>query len=179
MKKISHEEFAAKYKGLHDSIFSGRLVNQHPFEHLDWEMVLVAGGIRIEENIFNALAKAAMKSGDSELIITDCEAPMVAPHQANYLLEWDYNSFRKLCKDSDLIGRVDTHLFGQSGEWGMVCYYDDFSCLGCAASFMDVFSAVLGGRNALKEMFFHYNTEGWFLDEDIKREILRSVGWGP
>jgi hypothetical protein len=98
MIRIPRDKFLANHQKLHDSIFTGRLVYQHPFAHLDWEIVLVpGGGLRLEEDIFNALAKAASTQEDDELIATDFESAMVSvPHQESVIMSWNTDEFKKL-----------------------------------------------------------------------------------
>jgi len=177
-KTISSEEFKSRYLAIHDSIFTGRLVHQKPFENPNWEIILLPGGIRFPKDIFLAWEKAALECGDSEVILTDCDQTVDTTHNDTILMTWDYQNIKDIYLSDSFVGVLDTNIFGQSGSWGIICYSkDDFSCIGGPPSFIDNFSSPLGGRKGLKENFYDFMLQGWFIDEKMKLEILKSVGW--
>ncbi len=139
-------------------------------------MRLLPGGVHIEQDIFSALAKAARVQGDTEFVVTDFET--IPPHQVPVICDWDFHGFQHVLREYPLLHAVDIHMFGRSGTWGMICYVDDFSCLGSEQSFSALFSGELGGEGAIKERFLEFSREGWFVNEADKQMLLASVGWG-
>lgn len=173
---ISREEFCTTYKAVHDSIFSGRLVEQHPFNSLEWRIALLPGGIRLENDVFEAIKTAAEDLGDKYFIVTDFET--LPPHQQSVKLDWNYRNFTASVRSNHLLSTVDTHIFSQSGVWGVICYFDDFACIGGSAIFMGAFVRELGGWDCLKDRFRSFEEQGgWQISESSKAEILHAVGW--
>ncbi|MBI5854035.1 MAG: hypothetical protein HZB35_02150 [Nitrospirae bacterium] len=177
ISKISLAEFSEKYKLVHDAIFSGRSVFQMPFEHLEWDYVILPGRIHIADDILQALASAAIHCGDICFIATSCEADMAMPHEDSIVGSWEADRFGEIDDVAPVLSSTDNHVFGKSGRWGMIRYYDDFSCVGGDKGFMEIFLGSLGGRDTLKERFRRFDSEGWYIDKDYKSKILRSVGW--
>lgn len=79
----------------------------------------------------------------------------------------------------------ESYLFGRSGTWGIVSYFDSFFCVGGNKEFIDVFIRKAGGQQALKERFLEYMNTVWYpmlnaklkpKAEEVLKEILVSVG---
>ena len=178
IRKLSRQEFIDRYKKAHDSVFSGREVMARPFEHLEWEFVLVPGRMHIPSEVMSAIREGAQVCGDQDIIISDCEAPMTLPHHETVLLSIDdQHSFWEIGEVAPMVNAVDSHVFGPSGRWGMIRYYEDFSCVGGERLFMSCFLERLGGREAVKDRFLRFNEEGWAIDDDYKKQLLKTVGW--
>lgn len=177
IRRIDPQMFVADYGMVHCSIFSGRSVEFHPFENLDWKILLVPGGVNIERDVFDALASMAWLQGDAECCITDFET--IPPHQESVAVGWSFHEFRGALGTYPLLHTVDVHLFGKSGSWGMICYYDDFSCMGLDPRIAEIFTDQLGGEEIVKQRFLRFSEENWFIDGRDKAKLLRCVGWGP
>lgn len=199
-RKISREEFLEKYAALHDSIFRFRdygprfeyFLPELPFVNKDWEVMLLPyGELMFEEVDLLALMQAALAVGDHGLIIicadenrkgvlippgkTEAEGTPVVFEQG-VTLRWDPEALKQARSKSD-VGIMDSHLFGQSGTWGVVSYSDYCFCVGGDEKFMDLFTRKAGGRSALKERFLDYNKALPMISDDLREKILARVGW--
>jgi len=194
-RKISREEFLEKYAALHDRIFRfreygppswSRFLPELPFVNKDWEVALLSyGGLLFEDVDFLALMQAALAVGDRELVIicakedrgeAESEGKPIVLEQG-VALPWDRQTLREI-RGKTIVSIYDSHLFGQSGTWGVVSYDDYCFCVGGDEKFMDLFTRKAGGRSALKERFLDYNKDfPNMIDADLREKILARVGW--
>lgn len=154
-QSIPPDVFARELRALHDSIFSGRPPEDHPFRNQAWEMVLLESDISMYEEAFEALAYAAREVGDDELIIKD--ADIIWPQEPAVILPWSFAALDDV-RCETVLGHVGVHMFGRSTFWGLACDEDDLSCVGGGPRFMDTFVAALGGREAVRERFLRFAT---------------------
>jgi len=176
--RVAPTEFLIKYKQLHDSIFSGRLVYQRPFQSLDWDLILIPGRQRFGVEFSDALEKAGRGCGDHNVIVTDFEPATATPHQYSIVMEWDSKAFWEIGRELPCLISTNYHVFGRSGQWGMICYFDDFSCVGGTESFMQTITGQLGGKDTLRQQFLdHAQQEGWLLTNELVQQILAAAGW--
>lgn len=201
-RKISREEFLEKYVSLHDSIFKyreygppswGRFLPEFPFVNQDWEIVLLPYGELMFEDIdFFALMQATQAIGDYECIIIyakeNLKAVIRPPGKAEsegspivieqgVILSWNPDVLKRELAEKSWATILDSHLFGQSGTWGVVSYDDYCFCVGGDEKFMDLFTRKAGGRSALKERFLDYNKALPMISDDLREKILARVGW--
>ncbi len=184
---LTQAEFQEKFLSLHEKIFSGQEDGDNPdewympFVDRHWERVLLEGhifnlGIRdfTDENL-RALAIAAVKVGDKQIIITDSETR--PPHQMSVISTWDANALGQAGGTG--VASFKNHTFGQSGIWGLVDYWDEFSILGGTPAFMEAFFEAAGGRQRVKERFLRFAAADWWtsVDPPTQVKILKSVGW--
>jgi hypothetical protein len=112
--------FMQEYGIVHRGIFSGRPVGYQPFERSEWQVYLLPGGVNIEADVFQALARSSKVQGDKEFIVTDFET--IPPHQVSVVVDWELHEFKNALGRYPLLHAVDVHMFGKSGAWGMICY---------------------------------------------------------
>lgn len=179
IEQIPRQKFLASFKTLHDSIFSVRMVHQKPFECANWELALIPGNHHYPKDFVLAFRTAVQSCGDAIVLATDCEAAMAPLHQESVCVGLDdFSSFWQIDRVGTVLASGDNHLFGISGKWGMIRYYDNFSCIGGEPVFMKCLYDSLGGKNALKQHFLDFNAEGgWQVDEDWKKQVIESIGW--
>jgi len=175
--RITIEMFKAQYQTVHDRIFTGRSVQDGPFRDPNWGRLLVPYKLRFYDGVYEAVAKAAQSLGDAEAIITVVET--LPPYEDSAVISWDRENIDKA--HCSIFGAFNTHLFGMSGTWGILCDYEDFSCVGGCERFMRRFLEEAGGMEILKRRFLAFAEELWGgsgpeYDEWVE-QLLRSVGW--
>jgi hypothetical protein len=180
---LSQAEFHEKFQSLHDMIFSGQEDSDVPdecylpFVDRHWERVLLEEGIlTLPDEDLRALAIAAEKMGDGQIIITDSETR--PPHQMPVIATWNAKILDQ-ARTSTLLDHFKNHTFGRSGTWGLVYYWDEFSILGGTSVFMEAFFEAAGGRQRVKERFLSFAGAHWWasVDPPSQVKILKSVGW--
>lgn len=178
---ISQEDFRVTLQSVHDAIFSGQEYSSEvfeekfsPFVDKSWEKLLIAQGIlRLKDEDFEALAHAASKVGDTRVIVTSAEIG----HEVTVKVDWDREALEKARWNGTRFDLFETHAFGMSGAWGLMCYYDEFSMLGGTSAFMNMFLDAAGGRQRVKTRFIQHALEIWDMDPVQQVQILKSVGW--
>lgn len=165
------------FQAVHDRIFSGREILEGPFVDSRWTRVLIPCTLRFPNGVYEAIGTAALAMGDAELVITVPET--IPPHEDSAYMDWDRDSLESA--RSSIFGHFDTHLFGLSGSWGVVCDWEDYCCVGGNERFMDLFVQEAGGMAALEARFLVYAKETWGnLGPEYEKwveQLLRSVGW--
>ncbi|MBI3621121.1 MAG: hypothetical protein HY208_02900 [Nitrospirae bacterium] len=183
---ISIDEFIERYKALHDAIFKQQCyLPDFPFINQTWQVALLPyGELKFSDIDFYALMQAAQSGGDQEIIITDVDTlpiiyqkPVLSPHRKSVKIYWNKEDLDRLSHEI-FFGHFDAHVFGCSGTWGVVSYWDNCFCVGGSPAFMDVFIRKAGGMQALKERFLDYANNIWeFGSEDVKKKTLALAGW--
>lgn len=172
-REVPPDVYEREWRAIHDSIFSGRLLPENrPFRNSTWRMFLFPYGLNMDEREFDAIAQAAMEQGDNEFIV---EPDVIGFSEPGALLPWSYSVLDTVCPT--VLGQLDTHLFGRSGSWGIVCDVEDYSCIGGEASFMDRVVALLGGAKAIRKRFLRFATEEYPFDKEFLDTLLKVVGW--
>ncbi len=188
-KFISQQEFKEQFELLFDSIFIEDFElkdfpSETPFKNKEWRIVLLPDGeMRFGDVDLLALIQAAHAMGDKEIVILNFDEPNQA------ILPLDYDVIHKAGyppSSYSSFGMFDSYLFGRSGTWGIVSYFDSFFCVGGNKEFMDVFIRKAGGEQALKERFIEYMNTEWYPmlnaklkpnAEKVLNDILARVGW--
>jgi len=173
MRALPVAAFDREWRKIHDSVFVDRHAVERPFRNSAWEAVLVPYALNMEEDVFAAIGTAARQRGDDELVVWNAEVLVPEP---GAIIPWSYESLNEV--RASILGHFETHLFGRSGSWGVVCSVVQFSWLGGDATLMDSFAGALGGRNAVRQRFLNYARDGWTVPEASQGQILQSVGWG-
>jgi hypothetical protein len=186
IRKLSPEDVIKKYGSIHDSIFRKDGSLEAPFLSSNWEVVLLPyGELRFSDVDFFALMQAAESIGSKKFIITSAEdyGKSFSPPLESIELPWDRELLNEV-RNVTVLGIFDSHIFDQSGIWGVVSYWDHYFCVGGDETFMDLFTRKAGGRVALKERFLEYaKSLDWYVTgnaqkrEVFKNKILKSVGW--
>jgi hypothetical protein len=150
--RLAAERFDESYRRLFDSVFyptwrawtSAGL----PFRHSDWEVVVSWAPYDFEEPALRALRAAAREMGDSQVVITDCEAE--PGHRYPTLFDIERDSIYRAYMGGP--NGTDAAMFGTSATWGVYFEYEwRLAYVGGVARFMDVFLKEVGGVEALKQ----------------------------
>ncbi len=170
--------FDKEWKRIYDSVFTGRLVADRPFRRETWEVFFFPYGIYMEEDIFMSIGSAARQRGDDELVIWNAEVLIPEP---GMIIPWRYQSLDQA--RCTVLGHFETHLFGRSASWGVVCSIHDFASLGCEPSVMEAVASTLGGRDAIRQTFLSYADkyakEGWTIPDSVLKRIMQEVTGKP
>lgn len=164
--------FEQQWRITHDSVFNGRPAQEQPFLKQEWERLLIPYGLSMEPSVFNALGRAARLKHDLEAVIHNFET--IEPQPAASI-DWTYQALDEA--RCSLLGHFETHLFGSSGTWGVVCTVNDVSCVAGEPVFMDALVNSLGGREILKERFLQFDAVEWRIPQEIRLKLLRLVNW--
>lgn len=154
-REIPVETFAREWRGIHDLVFNGNPADEQPFLNPLWDRFLVSYGLHIDSGVFDALVRAGRQTGDEEAVIWNSAALEPQPAAS---IPWSYQALDQV--RCTALSHFETHIFGRSGSWGVVCTVDDFSCVGGAPNFMDGVVASLGGREAIKDRFLRFAKSG-------------------
>lgn len=180
---LTQSEFQEKFHSLHDRIFSGQEDSDIPdecylpFADRHWERVLLEEGVlNLPDESLRDLTIAAEKMGDRQIIITDSETR--PPHQMPVIATWNAGTLDHI-RTSTLLNHFKNHTFGQSGTWGLVYYWDEFSILGGTSVFMEAFFEAAGGRQRVKDCFLSFAAAHWWasVEPPTQVKILKSIGW--
>ena len=127
-REIPYDDYRRRLKKVHDSIFSGRQPEDRPFRDPVWEMFLFPHGLRMEDDVLEALAYAGKQQGDREVFIKDAE--LISPELTTLAIAWERDALEEVRCHVPYVS-VSLHLFGRSGRWGVARdEEDDFSCVG-------------------------------------------------
>lgn len=175
---LSRDAYDAEYRAVHDAVFRPGELEDGPFANPRWRMVLLGTGLYVEEDVFAALAAAARRHGDHEVVFVDREGQF--PHQPPLRIAWDWEAWeRARCT---VLGHVHAEVFGGSGSWGMVASYDGFCVLGGEESFLGTFEAAIpGGRQAVRDRFAEAAGNGMIFTSAAGRRyaarLMAMAGW--
>lgn len=182
IRSLSVEDFETTWRPLHDAIFSKgslQIPGPGPFRKPDWKVIVIPYGINMEEETFRSLAQAAEVCGDDELIIADAET--LDPETAAIIIPWSYATLAEArFREGSLIGVMDMHLFGASGEWGAVsaCSLDDILFVAGNERFTSRLLPNLGGESEVRRRFLEFASQGgWGMNDEIRKQVLGFVGW--
>ena len=179
---LTQAEFQEQFLSLHDRIFSGQEDSDIPgecylpFTDRHWERVLLEEGVlNLSAENLRALTIAAEKMGDRQIIITDSDTR--PPHQMPIIATWNAKTLDQA--RCTFLGHFKNHSFGQSGTWGLVYYWDEFSIPGGTPVFMEAFFEAAGGRQRVKDCFLRFAAADWCpsVEPPTQVKILKSVGW--
>jgi hypothetical protein len=184
-QNIAREDFLRDWRSLHDSLFLPKPIPEFPFVMESWEVILLphldGAELKFSEVDFLALMQTAIGEGDREFIVTDFDT--IPPYQEAVRVQWLPAALEEVTYSTEL-GILDTHIFGLSGEWGIVSYWDHYFAMGAGSTFMATFINRAGGKRALRERFLeHALSPAWHVTGDaeqqrlFKHEVLKSVGW--
>lgn len=183
VKYITPQEFQDEFGTLFNSNFIlNAFLPEIPFKNREWKIALLPyGEMNFQEVDLLALIQAIQAIGDKEVIIVTFDTE--SPEQA--VVPLDYESLYQIRYPTSF-GMFESYLFGRSGTWGIVSYYDSWFCVGGNNNFMDLFARKAGGNQALKERFLEYMNTEWYPmlnaklkpnAEKVLNEILARVGW--
>jgi hypothetical protein len=179
IQRLTPDRFDCEFRTVFDTMFlPTRRVWEPlglPFRHLDWQVVASWAPYDFDSPQLEALRAGARCMGDSEVVITDCEAEPGHRHPALFNLEED--SIYEAYMDGPL--GTDAALFGRSATWGVYFEYESsLGYVGGNPAFMEVFLREVGGVDVLKRELrdmlaeSRAETEIWEISE-----VLRRVGW--
>jgi len=171
---VSPEAYERDWSPAHDRVFSGRHLMEGAFRDLSWEVIILPYAPIDHVREFDALARAARNAGDDVLVIADAMG-LSLPEPAR-LIARSFTAISAVWTQTDLWAS-ETHLFGVSASWGVVCTLSDFTLVGGRPEFMDLFTERLGGREVMKQHFLEFSA-GLFPEED-RRRVLALAGWTP
>jgi hypothetical protein len=177
MSILAGPSFRSEFDKTFQSVFVRLPGGDLDFAHKEWESVLVPYGLyrlRKTDQIYLALANAALEQGDHEMIVTGTETE--PPHQETIVSPWDPPEFDRLLAQTDIV-HFDAAAFGRSATWGIICGFDDYLHIGGSPQFMESFTARAGGRRTIRQTFLWFADSEWQADERVKREMLDQVGW--
>lgn len=177
IEEIPEDLFKVKYKLVHDSIFSGRPVDKQPFQDATWSKVLLPMKVFFGSPYTMAIAESAKICGDEFVIVTECEAAMARPHKVSALGYWTPNILDEIDRAFPTLNAVDNDVFGPTGSWGMIRYYDDYSCIAGKDVFMESLVSKLGGIEQVRAEFIQYCKDLFPLDYEFVDKLLASVDW--
>jgi hypothetical protein len=174
--ELDAETFETKWKSIHDRVFSGREADEKPFASNDWPMALLARGLSLGAGDLRALRLAASMNGDAKAVICDGEG------------EWEDEPARILDLSEDDLGDLESnsvyghtvsHLFGQSGEWGLVTSHESFAIFSANPKTFSAFVAELGGSAVVEARFEEAAGDIGFGDAGSAyvAGLRRMVGW--
>lgn len=168
-RRLSPEEEHA-WERIRDRIFVSRY-EWAGFRAADWDSVLLARGLYMGLDVFQALADSAEGEGDAYWVLMACDIPDLK----SVALPWEYEALDRL--RCTLWGHADCLWLGESSRWGIYAASEGFCVLGADAGFVDRFAAPLGGREELRGRFLDEVVSIAFGDAERANEILALVGW--
>ena len=175
MRQVPVADFERDWRNVYDSVFNGALVPDRPFRNEAWETFLFPYALNMEEDIFASIGAAARQQGDDECFIWNAEVLVPEP---GAIIPWRHDSLDQA--RCTVLGHFETHLFGRSRSWGMVCCSVHlFSRLGGEASFMETVAGTLGGRDSIRQRFLSFVESYEWMPETVRSTILHDVGWTP
>lgn len=178
--QIAAQDYKTTWSGSARRIFTGGDPVDGSFRERDWKVVLLQGGLALEDVDFDALVDAASYSGDSTFVA----APYAefGEREPQFLLGWKRPDLEHVRTES-LLGHVDTIMFGQSARWGVLASPENFAVLGGTSQWMERFLLVAGGtqmvedrfRRAAQEDVIGFGSQG----RQYVDALLRAVNWKP
>jgi hypothetical protein len=175
---IPPERYARELAPVQSAVFSGRDPEEGAFTDDAWPVVLLLGGLDLDEDVLFALAGAAAGQGDHELVAGYRESRFDDPPVQ---LPWTPAALEEL-RTGTVFGHVDVDVFGPSGTWGLVASTENYSVLGAAPAVMEDFlRRVDGGAARLRAEFAQAAADGWIgFGEPGRRyakALMDRVGW--
>ena len=173
---IAYEEYSKRWKPMHNVIFSGREIDERPFRDPDWPNLLLAGGLRLAHEDFEALASAAKGVGDAEIVLVDGEGAF--PGESPLSVPWSTADIEDVRVNS-VYGHIVTHSFGASGTWGLAASPEEFAVLGGSPGFIRDFVHAAGGEDSLRRRFQAHSHKIGFGEQGrtYVARLLGMVGW--
>lgn len=178
LNPIPWPEYDSRWAPVHDAVFSGREPEDGAFADAGWPVVLLSGGLYMENDVFLALAGTARARGDDEFVVTYRQTafedpPIRAP--------WTLAAIESVPCGTPF-GHVPVDMFGASGAWGMIASPEGFAVLGAAPAVMDDFlRRIEGGAERLRAEFAEAARDGEIGYGDAGRSyaeaLMRRVGW--
>lgn len=177
---LDSDAFEHAYGGIRHSVFRVSTCFDSPFANSSWPILLLPRGeLRLSEVDFFALAEAAKSVGDDRCVIAFAEEMSAEEHYA-VVIPWDLPTFHSLRQETNL-GILHAHLFGRSGKWGVVSYWDLCFCVGGDGEFLKTFIRKAGGEASLRDRFLEFVKEEWkqewIIDVRSRERILALAGW--
>tara|TARA_R100000027_G_scaffold5778_3_gene4736 strand:+ start:2687 stop:3157 length:471 start_codon:yes stop_codon:yes gene_type:complete len=122
---VSREDFLKVYENLHEQIFNE---NCYSCDFVDSNWIKFSVGFSLDGlvDVFPFVNLLVSSFCDSEIIITDIET--IPSHQFTKIVGLNSSQFRNA--SCSLLGHFQSHLFGQSGKWGIICTLEEESYLG-------------------------------------------------
>ncbi|MBK7951659.1 MAG: hypothetical protein IPK00_23535 [Deltaproteobacteria bacterium] len=178
IRMIDRDEFTRRWRPIHDRIFSGRAADEKPFASSTWPMALLAGGLSIDTSDLLSIKAATTANGDSKAIICDGEGEWADEPARTFELsqgdleEIEYNSF---------LGHTISHIFGESGQWGLVVSHENFSIFSANPATFEVFLEAAGGLDLLRLKFDQASKSIGFgpAGRSYVTALVKMVGWAP
>jgi len=177
-RNLDSAEYRKNFAHIHDRVFSPGDDVVHPFVDPSWKVVLLVGGLQLDDAPFSALAETARDRGDATLVIVDRTTGLSDPPPVE--VTWDHAALVEAAK-ATVLGHLEVDVFGASGTWGMVASPETFAVLGGEGGFMKDFVTLCGGEEVLQSDFIaavRANEVGWELEgTKFYNELLAAAGW--
>jgi hypothetical protein len=178
---IPWERYEREYAPVHDRIFSGRDPLEGAFADAGWLVVLLLGGLYLEDEVLSALAGAAGGQGDDAFIVGYRDT--VFEDQPPVRAAWTPAALEEV-RTGTSFGHVDVDLFGTSATWGLVASTENFAVLGATGEVMqDFVRRIDGGAERLRGEFLQAARDGQigFGDAGARYadQLMSRVGWAP
>lgn len=178
LETIPWPEYNARWAPIQDAIFSRREPEDGAFVDAAWPVMLLVGGLDLDDDVFLALAGAAAARGDDAFVVAyrqsvfEDQPPVRAPWTFAAKNEVGYSPF----------SHVPVDVFGASATWGLMAHPENFAVLAAAPAVMDDFlRRVDGGGERLRADFERTARDGWIGHGELGRRyadaLMRRVGW--
>lgn len=177
-QRVSWPQYDAVWRCIHERVFSGNDADENPFRDRTWKLVLLTGGLALELEAFESLAKEAVRVGDSGVVVVDPQEKFA--NEEPIVLGWELSCFEEVDYGT-VYGHIEAHVFGRSGRWGLVTSPETFAVLGGEKTLVDEFLKGAGGEQSVRANFLRSAEAGEIgFGEAGKRYIerlLEMVGW--
>lgn len=178
IREIPLNEFENRWRPIQDRIFGGASPESGFFKDGSWSVVLLPGGLVIDDDLFEALAETACPGQQGTFAVAGYREEFQA--QPAFVMDWDRAGLKSVAIES-VLGHLDAVSFDQSGTWGRFCSPETFSVLGGKERFMNDFRQRAGGENNLQERFRESARLGEIGYGDQGRQfidaLLAMAGW--
>jgi len=176
---IKQDEFDRKWGEAYRSVFSRAVLPDRPFKNSSWAVVLLVGGLRLNDVEAGAVAELATSLGDVEYVAVDAERKFPR-NQLAVIGEWTADPIRT--HFGSWLGHTTVHLFGRSSTWGLVASNEDLSILGAPRGHTEVFVSRVGGEEYLRAKFLEEFAENPYVfggpdSESRFDRLLQLAAW--
>ena len=178
-KQIASGESIAPWTQLRDKIFTGHDPEQGLFRDETWSVVFTTGGLVLDADVFDALAKAARSIGDDQYVLLGYRDQF--DQQPAFLADWELAALEGVAAGS-VLGHIDSVSFGASGTWARYSSPEGFGVLGSTKQLMSRVLGEIGGEGAMRGRLASAVGRGeiGFGDQGKKymKTLMTAFGWG-
>lgn len=180
LETIPWPRYWERWAPIQRAIFSGREPQDGAFADAGWPAVLLPGGLRLDDDVFSALARTARAQGDDRFIIAYRES--VFEHQPPVMAPWTRAALEEA--HLSVFGHVPVNVFGASATWGLVADAENVAVLAAAPAVMEDFlRRIDGGAERLRVEFARTARDGriGFAQAGTRyaNQLMQRVGWAP